>query len=587
MAILHVSDPTRQPALPTDTLTTPPDTAEPELDRALAELTTHAGEWANLPIRDRRAILAELIDDVSSIAERWATLCQQAEGLQPDRPVAAEEWLVGPFMVLRNLQALDQTLDEIERRGRPQIPGPIRERADGRVTAQVFPRTIWDRVFYAGVTAEVWMEPDVTRTTLGDTMAAAYRDTSREGSVSLVLGAGNVSSIGPMDLLYKLYAENRVVILKMHPANAYLGPVIEDGFRALIDWGVLRVVYGGVEVGQYLCEHEQVDEIHITGSDKTVDAIVFGTGADGRKRKAQNKPRNTTPITSELGNVSPVIVVPGPWSDGDLDVQAERIASMLTNNAGFNCNAARVLVQHRGWRHRDTLRQRLEKTLATVPTRQAWYPGAAERHQRFLDAHPEARVLGSPAAEGELPWAVIPDVDPTTTGDLCFREEAFCGVMSETALDADSPADFLDHAVDFCNDVVWGTLNCSILIHPKSLRDPAVAAAFERALDQLRYGTIAINCWAAVGYGLVVTTWGAHPGHTIDDIQSGSGVVHNALLFDRPQKSIVRAPFVMRPKPVWFASHATALAMAPKVTRFEAAPSVAKLPGIFWNALRG
>ena len=39
--------------------------------------------------------------------------------------------------------------------------------------------------------------------------------------------------------------ENRVVLLKMHEVNAYLGPLLESGFQALVDWGALRIVYGG------------------------------------------------------------------------------------------------------------------------------------------------------------------------------------------------------------------------------------------------------------------------------------------------------------------------------------------------------
>lgn len=37
------------------------------------------------------------------------------------------------------------------------------------------------------------------------------------------------------------------------------------------------------------------------------------------------------------------------------------------------------------------------------------------------------------------------------------------------------------------------------------------------------------------------------------------------------------------PKPVWFLSHK----LGPLLTRFEAAPSPFKLPGIFWHTLRG
>ncbi len=84
-----------------------------------------------------------------------------------------------------------------------------------------------------------------------------------------------------------------------------------------------------------------------------------------------------------------------------------------------------------------------------------------------------------------------------------------------------------------------------------------------------------------------MTPWGAFPGHTPDDIQSGTGVVHNTLMFSRPQKTVVRAPFRVFPKPVWFATHRTAHRLTPKLAAFEAAPSPAKLPGILSLAVLG
>ena len=44
------------------------------------------------------------------------------------------------------------------------------------------------------------------------------------------------------------------------------------------------------DVGAHLTNHEAVDTIHITGSDKTYDEIVFGTGEEGRKRKSKQQP---------------------------------------------------------------------------------------------------------------------------------------------------------------------------------------------------------------------------------------------------------------------------------------------------------
>ncbi|HSS76401.1 MAG TPA: aldehyde dehydrogenase family protein, partial [Thermoanaerobaculia bacterium] len=401
------------------------------------------------------------------------------------------------------------------------------------------------------------------------------------------LAGGNVSSIGPMDALYKLFVEDQVVVLKAHPVNVFLGPLLEEAFQPLIERGFFRVVYGGAGEGAYLCRHSGVDEIHITGSDKTYEAIVFGPGEEGQRRKAANEPVLSKRFTAELGNVSGVIVVPGPWSDGDLAYHAQNLATMLTNNAGFNCNASRVIVQHAAWPQRQALLAKTREGLAQVPVRKAYYPGAVDRFETFLAAHPEtAETFGSRSGD-KLPWVLIPGLDPAKRDDVCFTTEAFCGIFGETALEATTVPEYVDKAVAFCNDTLWGTLNVTLIVHPESLKDPDVARAVDRAIANLRYGTVSINHWAAVGYGLVVTPWGGFPGSTAQDIQSGTGWVHNTLMFDRIQKTVVRAPFRVFPKPVWFATHKTANLLAPKLSQFEAAPSLAKLPGILSLAMRG
>ncbi len=59
--------------------------------------------------------------------------------------------------------------------------------------------------------------------------------------------------------------------------------------KPLVDGGYLRFAYGGAETGKYLTNHPNIDEIHITGSDKTFDAIVFGEGAEGAQRKLRDE----------------------------------------------------------------------------------------------------------------------------------------------------------------------------------------------------------------------------------------------------------------------------------------------------------
>jgi len=557
--------------------------AHEAMDAAIQVLQDHKKDWVVFTLRERIVLIDELIQDFFAISQRWVDAGQKAKGTAKIAP--GEEWLAGVFPVIKNLRQLRQSLLDIEIHGYPKIPGEVKTLSNGQVVAPVFPLTTYDRIFFTGVTAEIWMEPGVTAKELPQTQATIYRDTQHDGKVALVLGAGNVASIGPMDIFNKLFIEDQVVIIKMNPVNAYLGPLMEEAFRALIDKGFLRITYGGAAEGAYLCNHAGIDEIHITGSDKTFDAIVFGTGAEGATHKAQNQPVLTKRITGELGNVSPVIVVPGPWSESDLAYQAEHIVSMLTNNAGFNCNATRVVIMHEEWAQRKQLVQKIRNVLKKVPTRVSYYPGAEDRQKMFVAQHPNAEQIGTANAQ-ELPWTLIADVDAQQVDDVCFTTEAFCGLFAETTLEAASVVEYIDKAVAFANEDLWGTLNATILVHPTSLKDRVIAAAVERAIANLRYGSIGLNYWAGTSFALCSTTWGAFPGHPINDIQSGNGVVHNTLMFSRPQKSVLRAPFRSTPTPPWFATHGkTAAKVFPKLVDLEANPSPWKVPGILLAAL--
>ncbi|MBT8467300.1 MAG: aldehyde dehydrogenase family protein, partial [Deltaproteobacteria bacterium] len=412
----------------------------------------------------------------------------------------AEEWFAGPSPVVKNITLLIASLRDIQERGVPQLPTEAFARPDGQVVAPVFPVDGFDGLLFQGFTAEVWMQPEVRLEALSENQASFYRQKSPKGKLALVLGAGNVSSIGPMDALYKLFVEGQVVLLKMNPVNEYLGPLIDEMFEPLRERGFFRVVYGGAAEGDYLCLHDLVEDIHVTGSDKTHDAIVFGVGEEGARRKAADDARNPKRLTCELGNVSPVIVVPGPWSQKDLDFHGMNVASTVVNNAGFNCTATRVIVQHQQWDRREALLDSLRRAFEKSANRRPYYPGAKERQEMFVDHHPDAELFGA-NGEGRVPWTLIHHLDPQRAHDICFNTESWCGQTSEVALPASSVVEYIDAAVEFCNERVWGTLACSIIVHPKSLKDPAVAEAVERAIANLRYGAIAVNHWSGLVYG--------------------------------------------------------------------------------------
>jgi hypothetical protein len=105
------------------------------------------------------------------------------------------------------------------------------------------------------------------------------------------------------------------------------------------------------------------------------------------------------------------------------------------------------------------------------------------------------------------------------------------------------------------------------------LADPAVGGAVERAVADLRYGAVGVNIWSAAAFALGGTTWGAYPGRP----DTGFGVVGNAYLFDRPQKSVVRGPFRSRLKPLWFATNPRALPVMRRLLALEADPTLGRL----------
>ena len=560
-----------------------------DMEAALRELAGRKDAWAALPIRRKIELLDGLIQDLVRTASRWATDAMDAKGLSPNSTAAWEEWASGPHIVMLQLRELRDSLRSIQRTGRPRIPGKLTRRPDGHVVARVFPRTGYDRLLWNGVTAEVWMQPSATPGEIVASQAAAYREAARGGKVALVLGAGNAACVGASDLLDRLFVRNQVVLYKVNPVNEYLGPRFEESFRALIEEGFLRIVYGGGEEGAFLCQHPGVDEIHVTGSDKTFYTIVFGTGPAGEKRKRDCQPLLQKPVTAELGNVSPVIVVPGPWTDEDLAYQAEHIASMLAANAGFNCLTPRVLVQHAAWDRREKLLDHLRRVLARVPLRRAYYPGAPQRLDAFLSAHPEAERFGTPT-DGELPWALVAGVYPSAAGDICFATEAFCGLFSETALPAGDTADFIHRAVEFANTALWGTLVATILVHPRSSADRTVRAALDRAVADLRYGSVTVNQGAGTAYAIGVTPWGGFPRPDApwNDVQSGTGFVHNPLMFSHVQKSVVIGPFRPRSRPPWFATQSSgAERVFARLVDFESAPSLRKIPSILRAARPG
>jgi hypothetical protein len=262
----------------------------------------------------------------------------------------------------------------------------------------------------------------------------------------------------------------------------------------------------------------------------------------------------------------------------------------VAHNASFNCTAAQVLVTAQGWPQQAEFLAAVREALAQLPPRRAYYPGAVERYHDWLAQYPQAQPLGEiPHPSDTLPWTVIPNV-PAQAGEYALCQEAFCGILAEVSLPiaASSPnpaQDFLDQAIPFVHEQVWGNLCCVLLIHPRTQRQ--LGDGWPQAIAELRYGNIGINAWTGVNFALGYTSWGAFPGNSDQNIQSGRGWVHNTYLFDYPQKSVLYAPFRIWPTPAWFADHKNLHNLGQRLLRYEAHPNVTNWLHVVMAASRG
>jgi aldehyde dehydrogenase (NAD(P)+) len=570
---------------------TPRNTELGRLDELVGRLREGSKSWVKVPVAEKAAIARRLLQGYARVAERSVRAAVLAKGIQPGTPQEGEEWISGPWITMRILRLTAEALADLAA-GRNTPIGKVDRTVDGKLRVQMYPMTTLDKLLFGGLTAETVLTADATEKDIEE-RARFYKKgpdfDAQRGRVALILGAGNVNSIPPTDVITKMFSEGRVCILKMNPVNAYVGPFIEEAFKELIEKNWLAVVYGGAEEGSYLCKHAGVDEIHITGSDKTHDAIVWGPpGKERAERMARNQPLLDKEISSELGNVSPVLIVPGPYSAKELAFQADNIGGQVTNNASFNCNAAKMLVTAKGWKRTDELFDGLQKSIGAAPVRKAWYPGAKDRYRQLTEGHAGVTTIGS-ADPDSLPWTIVRGLDSGDKNERNFVTEPFCSILSATEVGTDDPIAFLEQAVEFANERLWGTLNACVVVHPQTLKDPKVNEAFERAVAKLRYGAVGVNVWPAIAFAIGSTPWGAYPGSTLTNIQSGRGFVHNTSMLEKIEKAVIRYPVTGFPNPKlpYFPTNRNAHNVGKKLVAFEPSQSWLQFPLVAAAALKG
>jgi aldehyde dehydrogenase (NAD+) len=375
-----------------------PRAATGDVDKAVAAAgrALCSPEWSAIGADGRAKILMRLADELeANIAER-ASLTTIQNGMPIAVAAAAEG--VAPIAILRYYAVLATELAVEERR--PRIGG------EGETIVRREP---------IGVVAAIvpWNYPQaLTMFKLGPALAAGC-----------------------------------TVVLKPAPETALdaleLAACAE---RAGLPPGVLNVVTGAGDLGEYLVSHPGVHKVAFTGSTATGRSIGQICG------------RLVRPVTLELGGKSAAIVL----DDADLTSTVEALATVSLLNNGQTCHLSTRILAPRG-RHDEVVDALAAMTSdLTVgdpldPSTQIG-PLVSSRQRDRVESYIEigkqggARLAaGGGRAEQDTGWFVQPTVfGGVDNTSRIAREEIFGPVLAVI------PYNDVDHAVAIANDSDYG-----------------------------------------------------------------------------------------------------------------------------------
>ena len=520
-----------------------------ELQPHLERLYKNKGNWGEMQASDRLIYLKKMYKRLQKIDHtQWGQKSSHQQGFDANEEygelVAVSDQMINGAVLVGTIRALIRTYTSLAKHGTP----PSLKTSSSphhRQIISVFPYDMADFLSPYGmakVKGEVWTKNN-----------EMIHSQANLGCFSLVLGAGNQSFLAFGDVMHEMFIKGNVTLLKHHPIRSFCAPFYEELFQDLIADGFFFSTLGDRGISGWLCQHECIDAVHMTGGNATHDAIVWGGDP---KSQAENK-KNRTPIlqktmTSELGCITPWIICSDvDWTDKQLKHHAYHLAMAFVSQNSCNCLSPKLLVLDEDWPQIDQFLDELRTSLTQIKIPPPYYPGTEIRYQGFIDAYSPAEIemihsVHAPARSDHdlgdpLGWMLIhlhSDSDP-----YALQNEAFAPVLGIYRFKGGHQLEqFLPEAVRFVNEQVWGRLSCTILCHDHLMKTkPNI---LEKAIADLRYGSVALNAWTATAYAIDGCTWGAYPGEELHDVMSGIGVVRNSFLIQDVEKSVLRAPFI-------------------------------------------
>ena len=262
--------------------------------------------------------------------QEWARIAESTEADVDEAVEAARAAFRGPWRDMNGYKRAqlmtrlaDLMTEEAERLGRYETKdnGKLLKESVGNVTSAArYYR------FFAGYADKLNGE------TIPMDNGSMFDYTLREpiGVIAIVTPWNAPLSILANALAPALSAGNTVVIKPSEFTSVTTAEFAKIAQKAGFPDGVINVVTGGRDVGNWLTSHPGIGKISFTGGAGTARAI------------ARNASANLVPLMLELGGKSPNII----FEDADLAKAASAAAKGIFNSAGQTCIAgSRILVQ--------------------------------------------------------------------------------------------------------------------------------------------------------------------------------------------------------------------------------------------------
>ena len=164
-----------------------------DIDRFITTLRTKSKEFNSISNVQLASMLEETISNIKEVSFFWATICSDNKGTTKT-PAEGEEWLGGPFASVLATQYYIKSLtnddDLVEKKYNSE-----------ENSYKVFPNSFTERITFPFIDAKVIFNKSMSFEDINK-----YRGFSKrydiDPSITLVLGAGNFSSIPYLDVLY-------------------------------------------------------------------------------------------------------------------------------------------------------------------------------------------------------------------------------------------------------------------------------------------------------------------------------------------------------------------------------------------------